>query len=67
MSDGFIDLRQNQAQLVDEAFWPSFTDIMTVVVMIFLIATSILIVKNPFSRALASAGSTTLGLADYRR
>ena len=46
MSDGFIDLRQNQAQLVDEAFWPSFTDIMTVVVMIFLIATSILIVKN---------------------
>ncbi len=46
MSDGFVDLRQNQAQLVDESFWPSFTDIMTVVVMIFLIATSILIVKN---------------------
>ncbi len=46
MSDGFIDLRQNHAQLVDESFWPSFTDIMTVVVMIFLIATSILIVKN---------------------
>ncbi|MCU7938247.1 MAG: hypothetical protein KZQ64_10370 [gamma proteobacterium symbiont of Bathyaustriella thionipta] len=46
MSDGFIDLRQNQAHLVDESFWPSFTDIMTVVVMIFLIATSILIVKN---------------------
>jgi chromosome segregation ATPase len=46
MSDGFIDLRQNQAHLVEESFWPSFTDIMTVVVMIFLIATSILIVKN---------------------
>ncbi|NOQ79926.1 MAG: hypothetical protein GQ546_11055 [Gammaproteobacteria bacterium] len=46
MSDGFVDLRQNQAHLVDESFWPSFTDIMTVVVMIFLIATSILIVKN---------------------
>ncbi len=46
MSDGFIDLRQNHGQLVDESFWPSFTDIMTVVVMIFLIATSILIVKN---------------------
>ncbi len=46
MSDGFIDLRQNHAQLVEESFWPSFTDIMTVVVMIFLIATSILIVKN---------------------
>jgi chromosome segregation ATPase len=46
MSDGFIDLRQNHVQLVEESFWPSFTDIMTVVVMIFLIATSILIVKN---------------------
>ncbi len=46
MSDGFIDLRQNQAHLVEDSFWPSFTDIMTVVVMIFLIATSILIVKN---------------------
>jgi len=46
MTEGFVDLRQNQAQLVDESFWPSFTDIMTVVVMIFLIATSILIVKN---------------------
>ncbi|WP_198266530.1 hypothetical protein [sulfur-oxidizing endosymbiont of Gigantopelta aegis] len=46
MSDGFIDLRQNQSQLVEESFWPSFTDIMTVVVMIFLIATTILMVKN---------------------
>ena len=46
MTEGFIDLRQNHAQLVEESFWPSFTDIMTVVVMIFLIATSILIVKN---------------------
>lgn len=46
MNDGFIDLRQNHAHLVEDSFWPSFTDIMTVVVMIFLIATSILIVKN---------------------
>ncbi len=46
MSDGFIDLRQNHGHLVEDSFWPSFTDIMTVVVMIFLIATSILIVKN---------------------
>ena len=46
MNDGFIDLRQNHAHLVEESFWPSFTDIMTVVVMIFLIATSILIVQN---------------------
>jgi len=46
MNEGFVDLRQNQGRMVDESFWPSFTDIMTVVVMIFLIATSILIVKN---------------------
>lgn len=46
MSEGFIDLRQNNTQLVEESFWPSFTDIMTVVVMIFLITSSILIVKN---------------------
>lgn len=47
MNEGFIDLRQNHAaHMVEESFWPSFTDIMTVVVMIFLIATSILIVKN---------------------
>lgn len=46
MNEGFIDLRQNHAHLVEESFWPSFTDIMTVVVMIFLIATSILIVQH---------------------
>ncbi|MCU7834643.1 MAG: hypothetical protein KZQ83_05235 [gamma proteobacterium symbiont of Taylorina sp.] len=46
MSDGFIDLRQNNIHLVEDSFWPSFTDIMTVVVMIFLITSSILIVKN---------------------
>jgi len=46
VNDGFIDLRQNKAHFVDDSFWPSFTDIMTVVVMIFLITSSILIVKN---------------------
>ncbi len=46
MNDGFIDLRQNHPHLVEASFWPSFTDIMTVVVMIFLITSSILIVKN---------------------
>ena len=46
MNDGFTDLRQNQGGLLEESFWPSFTDIMTVVVMIFLIATTILIVNN---------------------
>lgn len=30
----------------DESFWPSFTDIMMVVVMIFLISTASLIIKN---------------------
>ena len=30
----------------DGAFWPSFTDIMMVVVLIFLLATSLLIVRN---------------------
>ncbi len=44
----FVDLRLNRgaAQTTDEGFWPSFTDIMMVIVMIFLIATSILIVRN---------------------
>jgi predicted nuclease with TOPRIM domain len=44
---GFVDLRLNRAAgQVDESFWPSFTDIMAVVVMIFLIATSVLILRN---------------------
>ncbi|MBF0264082.1 MAG: hypothetical protein HQL46_02335 [Gammaproteobacteria bacterium] len=46
MQNGFIDLRQNNGQIVEESFWPSFTDVMTVIVMIFLIATTVLIVKN---------------------
>jgi septal ring factor EnvC (AmiA/AmiB activator) len=45
--DGFTDLRltggHNEGQ---EGFWPSFTDIMTVVVMIFLIAMVVLLVRN---------------------
>lgn len=45
--NGFIDLRTNGSGVqVDDSFWPSFTDIMTVVVMIFLIATSVLILRN---------------------
>jgi len=46
MNNGFVDLRQNDGKLVDDSFWPSFTDIMTVIVMVFLIATTVLIVKN---------------------
>lgn len=36
----------NQENISGDSFWPSFTDIMMVVVMIFLFATSILIVRN---------------------
>ncbi len=36
----------SQERLSSDSFWPSFTDIMMVVVMIFLFATSILIVRN---------------------
>lgn len=44
MSDEFVDLRSGN--LNSESFWPSFTDIMMVVVMIFLLTSTILMVKN---------------------
>ena len=46
--NGFIDLRLNQegSNSGNESFWPSFTDIMTVVVMIFLIALVVLLMRN---------------------
>jgi hypothetical protein len=44
---GFVDLRLNQQEgQVNESFWPSFTDIMTVIVMIFLIAMVVLLMRN---------------------
>ena len=45
---GFTDLRLNSAgsDEVQEGFWPSFTDIMTVVVMIFLISMVVLLIRN---------------------
>lgn len=47
MSEGFVDLRLNgQEGQVNESFWPSFTDIMTVVVMIFLLAMVVLLIRN---------------------
>ncbi|MEJ2307700.1 MAG: hypothetical protein P8Z78_00125 [Gammaproteobacteria bacterium] len=48
MSDGgFVDLRLNrEGDDHNESFWPSFTDIMTVIVMIFLLAMIILLLKN---------------------
>ncbi len=45
--DGFTDLRMGgSGGDVQEGFWPSFTDIMTVVVMIFLISMVVLLVRN---------------------
>ncbi len=47
MSDGFVDIRLNRQEgQGNESFWPSFTDIMTVVVMIFLIAMVVLLIRN---------------------
>jgi len=39
-------LGELEAENNEDAFWPSFTDIMMVVVMIFLISTTLLIVRN---------------------
>ena len=47
MSQQFTDLRLNTRNgSNEESFWPSFTDIMTVVVMIFLIAMLVLLINN---------------------
>lgn len=44
MNEEFVDLRQGH--LSSESFWPSFTDIMMVVVIIFLLTSMLLMVKN---------------------
>jgi len=47
MQEGFIDLRRNtSADVGADSFWPSFTDIMMVVVMIFMIASVVLMLRN---------------------
>ena len=47
MSSGFIDLRQNHhAEDSGASFWPSFTDIMMVIVMIFMLASTVLMLRN---------------------
>ncbi|TLS67211.1 hypothetical protein FEF65_07145 [Mariprofundus erugo] len=46
MSEGFVDLRLNNGSQDDESFWPSFTDIMMVIVLIFLLAMLTLLLKN---------------------
>ena len=46
-SDGFTDLRMNhQHGQGDDSFWPSFTDIMMVIVMIFLMAMVVVMLRN---------------------
>ena len=43
----FPDLRQNRAAPSGEAsFWPSFTDIMTVILMVFMLTMVVVIIKN---------------------
>ena len=44
MKDEFVDLRSGH--LNSDSFWPSFTDIMMVVVIIFLLTSMLLMVKN---------------------
>lgn len=44
MNEEFVDLRQEH--LNSESFWPSFTDIMMVVVIIFLLTSMLLMVRN---------------------
>lgn len=47
MDQGFIDLRHVPDEITDHGnFWPSFTDIMTTVVMIFMIATTLAVLRN---------------------
>ena len=47
MDEAFIDLRENaEAGAGGDTFWPSFTDIMMVVVMIFMMASTVLVIRN---------------------
>ena len=46
MDEGFVDLRRNLHTAGDGSFWPSFTDIMMVVAMIFMIASTALVLRN---------------------
>jgi len=47
MDEGFIDLRRHTEDGISSLnFWPSFTDVMMVVVVIFMMASSVLILRN---------------------
>ncbi len=46
-ADGFVDLRlQGSSSGADDSFWPSFADIMSVIVMIFMLAMVVLLIRN---------------------
>lgn len=47
-NSGFTDLRMSHAHGManDDSVWPSFTDIMTVIVMVFLMALVIILIRN---------------------
>ena len=47
LDGGFVDLRVGRHESgAEDTFWPSFTDIMTVIVMIFLLAMVVLLIRN---------------------
>jgi chromosome segregation ATPase len=47
MNKGFVQIGGSQAGMGGEnSFWPAFTDVMMVITLIFLMATSILVVRN---------------------
>jgi chromosome segregation ATPase len=47
MDEAFIDLRESSGEGAGgDTFWPSFTDIMMVVVMIFMMASTVLVMRN---------------------
>jgi len=47
MDDAFIDLRRTTGEGTGgDSFWPSFTDIMMVIVMIFMMASTVLVLRN---------------------
>lgn len=47
MNQGFVDLRaENGSAGSSASFWPSFTDVMMVVVMIFIMASVLLVMRN---------------------
>ncbi|MCP4433204.1 MAG: hypothetical protein GY806_19690 [Gammaproteobacteria bacterium] len=46
MESTFAPIGQHQGASGENSFWPSFTDIMMVITMIFLMATSLLVVRN---------------------